>query len=290
VTNPAALIRAASASSAHVLGLIGDPLVHTLSPAMHDAAYLALGVDARYVALPTQDLPGTLDVLRRADRVVGFGVTHPFKTRILAHLDVVDPVARTIGAVNTVIRRGTELHGFNTDWLGARAGLRTFGPLADRHHAVIGAGGAARAIAYAVKAEGGSVTIVHRGALAALALARDLGAVCVPLPALGDVSADVLANATPVGGLQEPGRSLVPPQCLARFAGVADVVYNPIETRLLRDARERGIPTENGVTMVVAQAVEQIRLWLGLEPDAARMRAVLLERLSPQPSSRRVSK
>jgi shikimate dehydrogenase len=290
VNDFAAAVGRACAEAPKVLGLIGEPLHHSLSPAMHDAAYRALGVDARYAALPTSDLPAALEVLRAAERIAGFAVTHPFKTRILPHLDVVDPTALAIGAVNTVVKRGDTLHGFNTDWLGALAGLRALGTRRGDHCVVMGAGGAARAIAHAVVSVGGRLTIVSRSRASGEALAHQLGTEYVPLAEIARLHADFLVNATPVGAPPYADVSLVRPACLRQFACALDVVYNPVETRLLREARACGLRTESGLAMVVVQGAEQIRLWFEREPDVALMRSVMLDQLGRQPSSRRAEK
>ena len=243
---------------------------------MHDAAYAALGLDVRYVLLPARDARFAVEAIRTRPDIRGFSVTHPFKISILPLLDEIDPVARAIGAVNTVHRRGDRLYGFNTDWIGALACLRALGPVAGQRFVIIGAGGAARAIAYGIGSEGGEVLVVNRGDARGRSLARDFDVRFVPLSQLGSVAGDCLVHATPVGMAPDAERSLVPSDLLPSYGAVVDVIYNPARSRLLRDAGRAGVRAENGVEMVVAQGAEQVRIWTGREAPTERMRAAVL--------------
>ena len=248
-------------------GILLHPAGHTRSPAMHNAAFEALGVDARYLAF---DVPPArlADAIAgaRALRIRQLAVSIPHKEAVLPLLDAVDETARRIGAVNTVTLRGDRLEGANTDWLGAVRALEAAGgPLAGRRAVVLGAGGTARAVTFGLAARGARVTVLNRTPARAEALARELGAVeAGPLSALGAAAFDVLVNTTSVG--LRADASPVPAEALRAGALVMDVVYDPPETRLLRDARARGCATVPGRAMLVEQAAEQLRLWTDLEP------------------------
>lgn len=248
-------------------GIVLHPAGHTRSPAMHNAAFEAMGVDARYLAFDVP--PARLAAAIAGARALGvrqLAVSIPHKGAVLPLLDRVDETARRIGAVNTVTLRGDALEGANTDWLGAVRALERAGvALAGRRAVVLGAGGTARALAFGLRARGARVAVLNRTPAHAEALARDLGADAAgPLAALAETPYDVLVNTTSVGLREDV--SPVPAEALRPGAAVMDVVYDPPETRLLREARERGCTAIGGAGMLVEQAAEQIRLWTGREP------------------------
>ena len=244
-------------------GVILHPAGHTRSPAMHNAAFRALGLDALYVAF---DVPP--EALARAVagmRALGLrqlAVSLPHTRAIMEHLDAVDETARAIGAVNTVTRDGDRLLGSNTDWLGAVRALEWETKLEGRRAVVLGAGGSARAVVWGLQERGATVTVLNRTVDKAEALAADLGAAGAgPLDVLGDTPHDVLVNTTSVGLRSDA--SPVAAAALASDATVLDAVYDPAETRLLRDARSRGARTVSGKWMLVHQAAAQLELWTG---------------------------
>jgi len=244
-------------------GIALHPAGHTRSPAMHNAAYAALSIDAVYLAFDVR--PAEL-----ADAVAGMrglgirqlSVSLPHKEAILAHLDEVDETARRIGAVNTVLRRGDALVGTNTDWLGAVGALERETRLEDRQAIVLGAGGTARAVVYGLRARGARVHVLNRTPEKARALADDLGAEGAGgLEELADRPYDVLVNTTSVGLGSDA--SPVDPDHLGRGGVVLDAVYEPERTRLLRDAEARGARVVSGRWMLVYQAVAQLEAWTG---------------------------
>jgi shikimate dehydrogenase len=264
------LSRLLSARTA-LCGILLHPAGHTRSPAMHGAAFEALGVDAVYVAFDVP--PAALGAAVAGARALGvrqLAVSVPHKEAVIAHLDAVDEVARRIGAVNTVTREDGRLVGANTDWLGLVRALEREGPLDGARAVVLGAGGTARAALFGLVRRGARVWVLNRGVARAEALARELGAEGAgPLGALPDLEHDVLVNATSVG-LREDA-SPVPAAALRPGSVVLDAVYDPPETRLLRDARARGARPVAGKWMLVEQAVEQVRLWTGRTPPAEVM-------------------
>jgi shikimate dehydrogenase len=245
-----------------VFGILGRPVAHSLSPAMHNAAFRELGINAVYVAFPVTDLTRAVAGLRGL-AIAGVSVTIPFKEEIIPMLDEIDPVAARMGAVNTVVNREGKLRGYNTDWRGALTALGTKTVIKGEHFLILGAGGAARAIAFGIKEAGGEVTLTDVDAPRAAALARDLGAAAIPPKAVGECPATILINATPVG--MEPHDQEIPinPNLLSRFTLVMDIVYRPVQTRLLKEAAARGAATLDGLQMLLHQATAQFELWTG---------------------------
>jgi shikimate dehydrogenase len=245
-----------------IYGILGRPVTHSLSPAMHNAAFRELGLNAVYLAFPVSNLAQAVAGLRGLN-IQGASVTIPYKEEIIPLLDDLDSQAARIAAVNTVVNRDGRLCGYNTDWLGAMQALKAKTSLKDEHVLILGAGGASRAIAFAVLAEGGQVTLTDLDASRAAALARDLKVEVIPLDAVGQCPAAILVNATPVG--MEPNIEAIPINLdlLGRFRLVMDIVYQPLETRLLREARARGAATIDGLQMLIHQATAQFELWTG---------------------------
>jgi shikimate dehydrogenase len=245
-----------------IYGILGRPVTHSLSPAMHNAAFRELGINAVYVAFPVTDLAQAVAGLRGL-AIQGVSITIPFKEEIIPQLDELDPRAARIGAVNTVVNRGGRLVGYNTDWLGAMKALQAKTALQGEHVLLLGAGGASRAIAFGIIEEGGNVTLTDVDAPRAAALARNLKVEAIALDALDQCPATILVNATPVG--MEPQVDAIPvnPDLLGRYFLVMDIVYKPLETRLLREARARGAATIDGLQMLIHQATAQFELWTG---------------------------
>ncbi len=181
-----------------IFGILGRPVAHSLSPAMHNAACRHLGINAVYVAFPVTDLAQAVSGLRGLG-IGGVSVTIPFKEEIIPLIDELDPQAARIGAVNTVVNRNGRLTGYNTDWLGAVAALTAKISLKGRHVLILGAGGASRAIAFGIIQAGGRVSLTDVDQARAAALVKDLGGEAIPLNTLGDCPATILVNATPVG-------------------------------------------------------------------------------------------
>ncbi len=258
--------------------LFGDPIGHSLSPAMHRAAYAAMGITAAYEAYRVADA-GEIIPLMRSLGLDGASVTIPHKEGIAAYLDEVTADARMIGAVNTVVRQGNRLVGDNTDWLGLVRDLKEHVPIRGNTFAVLGAGGMARAAVFALLHQGGMPVIFNRNPERGEALARDFHCPVRPLTSLADFRAEVLINTTPVGMYPQMAHSPVAPELLPNFRFVMDVVYNPRETKLLREAATAGCTPISGVGLFVRQGAEQIRLWTGREAPAAVMRRTVLAAL-----------
>ena len=262
------MTRAPISAKTALCGIFLHPAGHTRSPAMHNAAFDALGLDAVYLAFDV--IPGDLGAAIAGARALGvrqLAISIPHKQVVIAHLDRLDDTARAIGAVNTVTRVGSELVGSNTDWLGIARALEREARLAGKLAVVLGAGGTARAALYALRQRGARAIVLNRTPGKAEALAADFGAERAgALEELAAIPHDVLINATSVG--QRSEASPVAADALRAGSVVLDAVYDPLETRLLRDARVRGAKPVSGKWMLVEQAREQLRLWTQREVAA----------------------
>lgn len=268
-------------SRTRLCGIIGNPVGHSLSPAMHNAAFEHLGLNFVYLAFRVEDVEGALRGMRALD-LRGFSVTVPHKVAVIPFLDEIDPLARDIGAVNTIVNEGGRLKGYNTDWMGFVRSLEAVTPLQDRHAVLLGAGGAARAIAFGLKERQTRLTILNR--TEDLHLAETLaGALGCPWGDLKQTDAieraDIVIHATPVGMSPHPDQTLIDPRLLHPGQIVYDIVYNPLETKLLREARQRGCRTIPGYEMLLLQGVAQFELWTGQPAPVSLMRDVLLQQL-----------
>lgn len=272
-------------SKTKVFALIGDPVEGSLSPPMHNAAFRHLGLDCVYVALrvPSSMLKEALLGVR-AMGIGGLNVTFPHKTAILPLLDELDPSAEEVGAVNTVKNEGGKLKGFNTDGEGAVRFLRErLGSLKGRRVVLLGAGGAARALAFSLLKEGVELTLLNRTVSKAEGLASELrkkgGEVKwggLERAELREAlrSADVLINATPVG-MDQRGGTLVTHELMHPELFVMDLVYHPPETELMKEARRAGAKAENGLGMLLYQAALSFRIFTGKRAPLEVMRRAL---------------
>ncbi len=254
-------------------GIVLHPADHTRSPAMHNAAFAELEIDAAYLAFDVVacDLPAAIGAMR-ALGTRQLAVSIPHKEAAIELVDRVDEKARKIGAINTITRRGDQLIGSNTDWLGGVRALERAVNLAGTRAVVLGAGGTARALVFGLLERGARVAVLNRTVTRAEKLAHELGAQNAgSLSDLAKTPYDVLVNATSVGLRSE--RSPIDAAWISPATTVMDVVYDPHETRLLRDATARGAQTIGGKWMLVYQAAEQLRLWTGREAPIDTMAA-----------------
>ncbi|WP_233498339.1 shikimate dehydrogenase [Meiothermus sp. QL-1] len=240
---------------------------------MHQAALEAAGLSGSYRALETPPafLRARLEEVRRD--YTGVNVTIPHKESVQPYLDELSAEAKAIGAVNTVLNDRGRLLGYNTDAAGFIAGLDEAGiPYRGKQALVLGAGGAARAVVYALREQGAWVAVYNRSLERAQALAQDLGVRWVGPALLKEAvqGCDLLVNATSVG-MKDPLASPLPEGLLPRRGVVVDIVYNPLETRLLREAQAAGLRVLGGLPMLVWQGALAFELWTGLKPDVGAM-------------------
>ena len=270
-------------------GVIGDPVRHSLSPAIPNAAYAAHGLDWAYVALPVR--PGGVEAALRgavALGLEGLSVTMPHKATAAACCDELTPAAVSLGVVNATKRVGTSLVGHNTDGTGFLHALSAAGwDAAGRNAIVLGAGGTARALTAALAGAGAArVTVAARRADAAREVAQLAGAVGVgvALDRVDDAGwggADLVANTTPVGmiGGPAPQHALAQVELLSPRCWVIDAVYHPTETPLLVAAKGRGLSTLGGVELLVGVSAEVFTWWTDLDAPLDAMSAAALDQL-----------
>lgn len=269
-------------------GIIGNPVEHSLSPAIHNAAFRRLGLNYVYLAWRVESIGDAIRGLRALGNFRGASVTIPHKVSAVPFLDEIEPTARQIGAINTIVLEQGRLIGFNTDATGALRALREGGAaLAGQRIVMMGSGGSARAIAFALAVESKADTLMLLGVddKERVALARDLRAktsvtveeYSLDERALGRTvpDAQVLIHCTPVGMSPRADATCVPAVLLHPGLTVMDVVYNPRETKLLKEAKRSGCKTISGIEMFLNQAVAQFELWTNQSAPVEVMRFVL---------------
>lgn len=274
-----------------IYGIIGNPVAQSLSPFMHNAAFKYHNLDAVYIPFEVKNLDEFITrMVNPASREIdlnfkGFSVTIPHKQTVIRHLDFVDEAAQRIGSVNTVKIIDGKLHGYNTDAKGFIEPLRnSFGDLKGAKVAVFGAGGSARAIIYTLKAEGADVTIFSRNPEKAKSLAEEFEVKLNELR-IADYESryagfDILVNTTPLGMKGEfDTETPVAAGQLENARLVYDLVYNPLETPLIKEARKANVRAINGLEMLVAQGAEQFQIWSGKAAPMNEMSAAALGKL-----------
>ncbi len=272
--------------------VIGDPIAHSLSPAIHNAAYAELDLDFVYVACRVEDVKGAVAGMRALDNFRGMSVTIPHKVEVMKHMDEIGDVDRAIGAINTVVHDPDCLVGLNTDGPGALKALVDAGvDLNGKNVLMLGAGGAARAIAFTLAWDNRLAQLklldIDQEILSALTTdlafgsQADIASDIMTDETLADAMAvaDVIIHCTPVGMHPKEDVSLVPPALFRQGQVVFDIVYTPLETRLLADAKSKGLQTISGVEMFVNQAVLQFERFTGADAPIEVMRRVVMEHL-----------
>lgn len=258
-----------------LFAVLGDPVSHSLGPLMHNTAFSELGYNGVYLAFRVKDI-GKAVVGIKALGIKGASITIPHKVSVMDFLDELDDTAKKIGAVNTIINRKGVLTGYNSDGIGVVKALIEKTTIKDKHVVILGAGGAARAIGFAIISEGGRVTVINRTPFKGEELARDLGADFQPLSKLNKTACHILINTTPVGMMPDIDAMPVRKQDLDKTMVVMDVVYNPLKTRLLRAAENIGCQTIDGVSMFVYQGAFQLELWTGMKAPVDVMKKAVL--------------
>lgn len=256
--------------------VLGSPVSHSQSPLVHNISFKNNKIDAVYLAFEPPDIESAIMSMRTLG-IKGASVTIPFKETIIHYLDEVDPLALDIGAVNTVVNKAGRLVGYNTDCDAALAPLISHG-IQGKTVCIIGAGGAGKAVAHGIAKQGGHIIIVNRSAEKGAALAAEVKGRFICQDQMDTIAADVVINTTSCGmyplqvnDLPFPASNLIPGMV------VMDVVYTPLNTRLLSIARGKGCTIIDGLSMFVAQAAAQFELWTGLKPDTKIMRDAVLK-------------
>ena len=280
------------AASTKLCAVIGNPVAHSLSPALHNAAFDALDLDFVYVAFRVEDVKSALAGMRALENFRGMSVTIPHKIEAMHHVDEIAEVDRSIGSINTIINDNGRLIGLGTDGPGALKALLDAGVELDGKTVLMaGSGGAARAIAFTLARNTrlGRLVLLDINESLLEGLTADLKAgtaARIESGVLTDSSlagamaqADVIINCTPIGMHPHEDASLIPAGLFRPGQVVFDIVYTPLETRLLADARSRGLKVISGVEMFINQAVLQFRHFTGVDAPVEVMRRVVMEKL-----------
>lgn len=259
--------------------VIGNPIEHSLSPAMHNTGYQSLGLNYAYVAFRVENVKDAISGIRGLG-IRGVSVTIPHKISVMPYLDKIDQIAKDIGAVNTILNDGGRLAGYNTDCEGAIRALKEVTDLKNKKVIILGAGGASRAIVFGLKKEDAKILILSRNITSAEKLATEAGVNFGDLDSLTKIkNSDILINATPVGMHPNTDNSLVPKEYLHKNLVVFDVVYNPKETKLIKDAKKKQCKIAYGYKMLLYQAVTQFELFTKTPAPVKIMEKELLDSL-----------
>ena len=274
-----------------VYGVIGKPIEHTLSPAIQNAAFGALELDSIFLAFKVEpsQVKNALDGMRGLG-IRGLNVTMPYKNAVIPYLDEVDETARFLGSVNTVFNDAGKLRGFSTDGAGAHLALEQNGvPLAGKRLVLIGAGGAAKAIAFTLAKEVKEMVLLNRTMAKTTALAEAInqkfhrrvtaGPLSSSIIQKNLLTADILINATNVGMVPRETQSLVKPEWLKPNLAVMDVIYSPQKTKLAKDAEAAGAHVVSGVEMLIYQGAASFEIWTGKPAPVEVMRKAALNNL-----------
>lgn len=264
-------------------GIIGHPVTHSLSPAMHNAAIQHYKLDAEYKVfdIDPKDSEGLANFCYESDlnNIGGFSVTIPYKLAVMAYLDHYDPIAKIIGSVNTVINEKSKLIGYNTDAMGALQALREKTDIPGQKALVMGMGGAARAIAYSLKEFGADVHVFNRTMEKAEEFADEFDVQAIEYRMIQQAEFDIIVNATPVGSMPNSEESLLHSEQIPSHAVVMDIITNPTDTQLLKQAAKAGARTISGERMLLHQATEQFKLFFNMEAPVEVMEEALYKKL-----------
>ena len=275
---PAGVRKNSQRQTQEIFGIFGDPISHSMSPVMHNRAFEFSAYKGVYFPFRVKNIAQAVSAMKTLD-MRGASVTIPHKIRVMKHLDRMDALAERIGAVNTILNRDGVLTGYNSDGMGAVSALTERRALKNQRVAIIGAGGAARAVGYGIIENKGRVIVVNRTVKTGERLAADLGGDFLPLAEIRRVSCDILINTTPVGMFPDVDASPIPGNIFHPGMTVMDIIYTPRQTRLLKDARAAGCDTIDGLAMFVCQGAYQFELWTGIPAPVEAMRAAVSEAL-----------
>ena len=261
--------------------MMGNPIGHSLSPLLHNTAFRELKMNSVYVPFKVEsDAVEFLDDFEPL-KIKGLSVTIPHKEAVEVYCSELDDLGRSIGAVNTLVRRADgKWRGTNTDAMAAADSLEEAGgSLRGRNVVILGAGGAAKAVAFGVKARGAEVLLLNRTRQRAEDLAAAVGGKAISFDELPRLKVDVIVNTTPLGMYPKTDETPLEKEQIPAGCVVFDTVYNPLQTKLLKLAQERGCKTIQGVSMFIGQGARQFELWTGVKPPREAMGRAVLEAL-----------
>jgi shikimate dehydrogenase len=262
-----------------ICGIIGKPVSHSLSPIMHNAGYKALDINYVYLAFDITNAKDAVSAMRTLS-MRGLSVTIPHKISVMQYLDQIDPQAKKIGAVNTIVNDSGTLIGFNTDSDAALRALEEKTSISGKKVVLLGTGGAARAIAFGLQEKKANVLILGRNSQAARMLAAATGAKHGNIAQMDEIkTSDILIHATSIGMHPHLHESIVPTDVLHKNLTVFDIVYTPRETKLILDAKRAGSSIVYGHTMLLHQAMTQFKLFTGVPAPMTIFKKVLLKNL-----------
>ncbi len=255
--------------------IIGDPVEHSMSPQMHNAAFEAVGIDDQFVFVAAHVKVEEIRTIVEAVKTMsirGLTCTLPHKLEVMKYLDEIDPVAKKIGAVNTVVNDNEKLTGHNTDWIGIVKALESITELKNKKVGLIGAGGAGRAATYGLVEKGAELTIFNRNKERAEQLAAEFQAKdAKSLEEIDSIAKmDIIINATSVG--METNQTPCPSKYIKQSQIVYDIVYSPYQTKLLHDAASKGATIIHGTEMLIHQGTTQFEYYTGIEAPEETMR------------------
>ncbi len=273
-----------------IYGLIGNPVSHSISPIIHNTLFREMNFNSIYVPFKVDTIGDFMREFRKLD-IKGYSVTIPHKESVINHLDAIDPMAKKIGAVNTIVNMDGQLAGYNTDCEAAIKVLEDIDQvcssaltkdvhLKGKKVTIVGAGGVARAIAFGLKERQAQITIINRNYGRAQSLARDVGCIARKFNDPQALDTDILINATPVGMYPNINETPIDKNKLKSSMIVFDTIYNPIETKLLKEAKAQGCKTINGLSMFVHQAAAQFKLWTGQMPSVEIIEKIAYKHLA----------
>ncbi|MCD6547852.1 MAG: shikimate dehydrogenase [Thermodesulfobacterium sp.] len=262
-----------------VYGIIGDPVDHSLSPVMHNVAFREKNIKAVYGAfrVSSSDLAKAVEGIR-ALNIKGVSVTIPHKEKVMEYLEEIDEIAYEIGAVNTIVNENGVLKGYNTDWIGVLKAFKENGvEIQDKKVVIIGAGGASKAVVYAlIKGGAEKIFVYNRTFEKAKFLEKKFGVIAKPWEELNSANGDIIIQTTSVG--LKSWKSPVEESVISRFKVAMDIVYLPLETKFLSLAKKHG-KIIDGLQMLLYQGVEQFKLWTGIEPPVKLMEKAIYEKV-----------
>lgn len=264
-----------------IYGILAHPAGHSLSPVIHNAGFEALNLNAEYQRfdIPPEDLEQFIQKVRK-ENIKGLNVSTPHKEEVMRLLDVIDDIAATIGAVNTIINKNGELHGTNVDWLGVQGALEEVTTIEGKKVAILGAGGAARAAVFALQeSDAGEIVILNRTPSHAEELAKEFNCKADALSSFNKYNPDIIIQATSAGMNKPEGVEIIPKESLKPNMTVMEMIYSPLETRILKDAKEVGAKIITGERMLLNQGFACFQIWTGKEAPRKAMEDAIAEHL-----------
>ncbi|MBU8848624.1 MAG: shikimate dehydrogenase [Desulfobacterales bacterium] len=264
-------------SNTQLYCIFGNPVMHSKSPAIHNACFQHHHINAVYLAFGVDEISKGITAMRSLN-IKGASVTIPFKQSIMNYLDRIDKDALNIGAVNTIVNKDGKLLGYNTDFKAAITPLKPIG-IKDKRVCIIGAGGAAQAVAYGIHKEKGSIVMINRNKERGESLSLKYKADFIPMDEIDkmdDINADIIINTTSIGMHPNIDNLAFPSNHMNSQMVVMDIVYNPLRTKLLSEAQKRGCKTIDGLSMFLYQGAAQFKLWTGISPDMELMRQAVI--------------